>query len=53
MTYILILFALLMALICLGNGMRKEATKFDLIANMVFSVVFFVSAILILIGGTI
>lgn len=53
MTYILMLFALLMALICLGNGMRKEATKFDLIASMVFSVVFFVSAILILIGGTI
>jgi len=53
MTYILISFALLISLICLGNGMRKGATKFDLIANMVFSVVFFVLAILILIGGTI
>ena len=38
---------ILMALICLG---RKETTKFDLIASMVFSVVFFVLAILILIG---
>jgi len=53
MTYVLISFALLMALICLGNSMRKEATKFDLIASMVFSVVFFVLAILILKGGTI
>ena len=53
MTYILILFALLMSLICLVNGMKKEATKFDLIASMMFSIVFFVSAILILIGGTI
>ena len=53
MTYILISFALLMALIWVGNGMRKEATKFDLIASMVFSVVFFVLAILVLIGGTI
>ena len=53
MTYILILFALLISLICLGNGIRKEATKFDFIASMVFSVVFFVLAILILIGGTI
>lgn len=52
MTYILILFALLIALICLGNGIRKEATKFDFITSMVFSVVFFVLAILILIGGT-
>lgn len=51
MTYILISFALLISLICLGNGMRKEATKFDLIASMVFSIVFFVLAILI--GGTI
>lgn len=53
MTYILMVFTLLMALICLGNGMRKDATKFDLIVSMAFSVVFFVSAILILIGGTI
>ena len=53
MTYILISFALLISLICLGNGMRKGATRFDLIASMVFSVVFFVLAVLILIGGTI
>lgn len=53
MTYILISFALLMSLICLGNGLKKEATKFNLIASMVFSVVFFMLAILILIGGTI
>lgn len=53
MSYVLISFALLMALIWVGNGMRKEATKFDLIASAVFSVVFFVLAILIWIGGTI
>lgn len=53
MSYVLISFALLMALIWVGNGMRKEATKFDLIASTMFSVVFFVLAILIWIGGTI
>ena len=53
MTYILISVALFMALTCLGNGMKKETTKFGLTASILFSVAFFVLVTLILIGGMI
>jgi len=51
MTYVIIAFAILMALICMGHGMRKGAAKFDLVASLVFSVIFFLTGIFVWIGG--
>lgn len=51
MTIVLIAFALLMALVCLGHAIRKGATKFDLVASLIFSVIFFLIGIFVWIGG--
>lgn len=44
---LLIIIALLMSLVSLGHGIRKGATRFELITDMVFSVLFFILAVFI------
>lgn len=53
MTVTLVSFALLMSILCLGHAIRKGSTKFELVASLIFSVIFFVIGIFISIGGTI
>lgn len=47
MNIVLIIFAMLMSLVSLGQSVRKGAVRFEVITGMVFSVVFFILAVFI------
>lgn len=49
---LLVIFSLLMSMVSMGRGINRGSNKFEYITGMIFSVIFFLLAVFIWLGGS-